>query len=87
MSEYRYYYGYALEMLAKTQGGRTGAQQGDELKPKNPDILTELGHVYLKLGFPLRAKGYFGKALKLDPSNDRAKEGVKMVESKKPRCA
>ena len=79
VSEYHYYYGYALGMLGKLKEAAQELNRANELKPQNEDILAELGHVYLKLGFPLRAKGYFSKALKLDPSNDRAKEGIKMV--------
>ena len=79
VSEYHYYYGYALGMLGKLREAALELNRANELKPQNKDILAELGHVYLKLGFPLRAKGYFGKALNLDPSNARAKEGIKMV--------
>jgi tetratricopeptide (TPR) repeat protein len=53
--------------------------RANELKPTNADILAELGHVYMDLGFPLRAKGYFDRALKYDPSSRRAKEGIEIL--------
>jgi|MudIll2142460700_1097286.scaffolds.fasta_scaffold04664_3 curved DNA-binding protein CbpA len=81
VSGYHYFYGYALGMLGKLKEAASALNRADELNPRNADILAEMGHVYLKLGFPLRAKGYFGKALKLNPSNDRAKEGIKMVKN------
>jgi tetratricopeptide (TPR) repeat protein len=81
VSEYHYFYGSALGMFGKLKEAVLALNRADELKPQNSDILAELGHVYLKLGFPTRAKGYFGKALKLDPSNDRAKEGIKIIKN------
>jgi hypothetical protein len=43
-------------------------------EPFNPWYLAEIGQVCLALGFPIRAKGNFDKALKIDPLNRRASE-------------
>jgi tetratricopeptide (TPR) repeat protein len=79
VSEYHYYYGYALGMLGKLKEAVLAFNRANELKPQDADILAELGHVYLQLDFPMRAKGFFGRSLKIDPSNSRAKEGIKML--------
>ena len=59
VSEYHYYYGYALGMLGKLKEAASALNRADELNPRNADILAELGHVYLKLGFPTQGKGIF----------------------------
>jgi len=75
-----YFYGRALLMIGKYKEAVKALSKADTLDPQNPDTLAELGHGYLKLGFQLRAKGYFEKALQLKPSLARAKEGLKMVD-------
>jgi tetratricopeptide (TPR) repeat protein len=50
--------------------------QAVKLEPLNAEYLAELGHIYLKLGFNLRAKSAFEKALKKDPANKSALKGL-----------
>jgi curved DNA-binding protein CbpA len=76
VAKYHYYYGYALEKVGKQKDAVIALNNALKLKPYDADILAELGHVYLKLGFQLRAKGYFNNSLKINPSNKRAKEGI-----------
>lgn len=79
---YHYFYGAALLALGSPKKAVQALNKADELNPLNADILAELGHAYLELDFSLRAKGYFNKALKLDPSNKRATEGIQMLRRK-----
>jgi len=74
--EYHYFYGRALAARGDLKEATKALNRANELKPMSADILAELGHVYMDLGFPLRAKGYFDRALKYDPSSARAKEGI-----------
>ena len=85
VAQYHYYYGAALGMLGKNREAVQALNRANELKPLDADILAELGHVYLRLHFPVRAKGYFDRALKLDPSNGRAKEGHNLMKGRKNR--
>lgn len=73
---FHYYHGCALERAGNLKEAVTALNKALELKPSDPDIMAELGHVYLKLGFKLRAKGYFTNALKVNSSHKRALEGI-----------
>lgn len=73
---YHYYHGCSLEKAGNLKEAVTALNKALELKPSDPDIMAELGHVYLKLGFKLRAKGYFTSSLKANPSHKRALEGI-----------
>lgn len=78
--EYHFFYGYALEMLGDLKEAAKALNRALELKPNDASILAELGHVYLKLGFSLRAKGYFDKARKLAPAHKRVLEGLEILK-------
>jgi len=77
--QYHYYYGYSLAKLKKWKDAVKVLNECLELNPNSSDALAELGHIYLKLNFPLRAKRYFYKAMQLDPANKRAKEGIALI--------
>ena len=77
--QYYYYYGYSLAKLGKWKDAVKALNDCLELNPNSPEALAELGHIYLKLRFPLRAKGYFNKAMQLNPANKRAKEGIALI--------
>jgi Tfp pilus assembly protein PilF len=47
-----------------------------KFEPQNADYLTEIGFVYLALGFSAKANACFEKALKISPDNARASEGM-----------
>lgn len=70
------HHGLALAALGEMKKAEQALRRAAELEPSNDEILAELGHVYLRLGFPLRAKGSFKRALKENPSNGRAKQGL-----------
>lgn len=49
--------------------------------PDNADYLTELGYIYLKLGFSLRAQSTFEKAIRIKPLHAKAAEGLKRIKN------
>jgi tetratricopeptide (TPR) repeat protein len=83
--EYLYMYGRTLGNLGKNEEAVRALNRANELKPLDPDTLAELGHLYLKLGFPLRAERYFNQVIRIDPSNERAREGIKKTAGRRPR--
>ncbi|MGC2063969.1 MAG: DUF4388 domain-containing protein [Thermodesulfovibrionales bacterium] len=83
--EYHYFYGFALEKLDKLKESMQSLYRAYEMAPNNADIVAAIGHVYLKLGCPLRAKGNFERALKIEPSHKRAAQGMETInESREP---
>jgi len=83
--EYHYFHGFALEKLDKLKESMQSLYRAFEMASNNADIIAEIGHVYLKLECPLRAKGNFERALKVEPFHKRALEGMEMIsELKEP---
>jgi curved DNA-binding protein CbpA/DNA-binding NarL/FixJ family response regulator len=85
ISEYHYYYGLTLAMQKKFREGQKALERARSLDPQNAIYLTELGLVYLELGYPLRAKGFFEKALSSSPDNAGATEGLKKIKDAEKR--
>lgn len=81
VADYHYYYGTALSLQGSPKKAVQALNRAFELNPLSADVLAELGHAYLKLNFPLRAKGYFDKAAKISPSNKRAMEGLQALDN------
>jgi len=75
-ARYYYYYGMSLARLGKLREAERELRNAVLLEPFNPDYLAEIGHIYLELGFPLRARGNFEKALRAKPTHKRAREGL-----------
>jgi Tfp pilus assembly protein PilF len=50
-----------------------------KLEPFNSDHYANLGLVYMKAGVRKRARSNFEKALKIDPSNEKAKKGLEQT--------
>lgn len=80
ISEYHYYYGLTLSIQNKFREGQKAFERARSLDPQNAAYLAELGLVYLELGYPIRAKGLFEKALSISPDNARATEGLKKIK-------
>ncbi len=76
MPNYHYFSGLALSRAGKHKEAERTMQRAIKLDPFNAEYLAELGHVYLALGFNLRAKGSFEKALKLSAMHKRAMQGL-----------
>ena len=85
ISEYHYHYGLALAMQNKFREALKAFERARSLKPHNAGYLAELGFVCLELGYPIRAKGLFEKALSISPDNARAIEGLKKIKDVKKR--
>lgn len=79
LPEYHFYYGIALNKNKKMKDAEQSIKKAIELDPYNAEYVAELGHIYLNLGFKTRARTTFEKALKYDPFNDRASEGIKAI--------
>lgn len=80
ISEYHYYYGITLMKQDKFKLSEKALERALKLEPSNADYLAELGFVFLKLGFPTRARVFFEKALKISPDNVRAYEGMTFIK-------
>ncbi|MFZ5908033.1 MAG: DUF4388 domain-containing protein [Nitrospirota bacterium] len=76
-------YSYHLALTLEKENQYTEAckmlNQALKIEPLNADYLAELGHVYLHLGFRLRAKSTFDKALQASPSHKKALEGIRKL--------
>jgi tetratricopeptide (TPR) repeat protein len=74
--DYHFYYGVALSMNRKIREAEVSIRKALDLSPDNADYITELGNIYLKLGFRTRAMNAFKKALGLNPYQLNAAEGL-----------
>ena len=76
---YHFHLGLALMNLKDFREAGNALSAALKLAPSNADCLAELGHVYIELGFKLRAKSSFEKAIQIDPRNKRADDGLRML--------
>jgi curved DNA-binding protein CbpA len=81
--EYHFHYGRCLVKLQRPKEAIAALNRALEMDPHKPDVLAELGHAYIQLGFSLRAKSCFEKALKLHASHKRAAEGLASLKRQK----
>ncbi|MDA8242004.1 MAG: DnaJ domain-containing protein [Nitrospiraceae bacterium] len=79
--QYLYYYGLALSELGRVKEAARVLEKALHLDAHNADVLAELGHLFLKLDFRLRAQSCFEKAIGVAPSHRRAAEGLRNLES------
>lgn len=79
--EYHFYLGLSLKKLEKFHEAAKSLDRALKLEPMNSRYLAELGHVFLRLGFNRRAKSSFEKAIKNNPANLRAKEGLQKLQN------
>lgn len=78
-ADYYFYYGLALSRMKRHKEAEKALNKALKADAFNPEYLTELGFVYLNLGFKLRAMGNFEKALKIQPGDVRAQQGLKQT--------
>ena len=76
---YHFHLALAFEKENKFREAGKSMNEALRLDPGNAGYLAELGHIYLKLGFKLRARSAFEKAIKSDPFNKRAADGLQMI--------
>ncbi len=74
------YWSYLSLAFSKMPGRLKDAEEAllaaIKLEPFNADHYANLGLVYMKAGVKKRARSNFEKALKIDPSNEKAKNGL-----------
>jgi curved DNA-binding protein CbpA len=78
--DYHFHLGLAL---AKERNFREAGRVFNtalKISPMNADYLAELGHIYIELGFKLRATSTFEKAISVDPLNKRATQGLQVIK-------
>ena len=80
--EYYFHLGLVLEKQKQYQEAAKMLNKAVMLAPLNADYLAELGHVFLALGFLLRAKSTFQKAIRYNASHKRARKGLELMEKK-----
>src|SRR4030043_2046781 len=78
---YHFYHGLSLTKNKKLVEAEKAISKALKIDPFNADYMAELGHIYLQLGFNLRAKNTFEKAIKFDPANERAAEGLQKIRN------
>ena len=79
VAEYHYYLGLSLVRQKKFKAAEKAISRALRIEPANVIYITEHGFVFLELGFPIRAKGLFEKALKIAPDTAPALAGLKRV--------
>lgn len=73
---YLYYQGLSLAELGRVKEAARLLEKALQIDAHNADVHAELGHLFLKMEFPLRARKCFEKAVSIDPSHKRAAEGL-----------
>lgn len=81
VADYHFHFGLGLVKEKKWHEAERTISNALKIAPFNADYMAELGYIYLQLGFKLRAKNTFEKAIKSDPSNERAVEGLQKVRN------
>ena len=77
--DYHFHMGLALMKVKRLHEAEQAIIKALAIDPFNADYMAELGHVYLQLGFSLRAKKTFENALKIHPSHVRITEGLQKL--------
>lgn len=76
IARYHFLHGLCLLRLNRPKEAKESLQRAIELEPINPDYMAELGWLYLNEGLKLTARGFFEKALKIDPQHERTLLGL-----------
>ena len=79
--EYHYLRAMSLLRVRKMKPAEESLKKAASLDPFNAKYPAELGFLYLELGFRARARSAFERALKFDPSDERAREGMNKLLS------
>jgi hypothetical protein len=79
---YHLHHAKTLNLLGEEKKAERIMRKLLNAQPDNAEFLAEAGHTYMGLGLAVRARGCFEKALTLEPSNMRAKKGLRELEGK-----
>lgn len=77
---YHFYRAMAFTKNDKHKDAERAMRRALKSEPFNSNFLAEAGHVFLSLGFHLKAKGNFERALKIIPNQKRALEGMAKIK-------
>lgn len=78
---YLYHHGLSLAELGRVKDAARVLEKALRIDAHNADVHAELGHLFMKMEFRLRAQNCFEKAVSIDPSNKRAAEGLRNLNS------
>ena len=78
--DFYYYFSLALAQNNKFSEAGKFLSKALKLEPSNTKYMTELGNIFLKLGYNLRAKALFEKTIQIDPYNKSAAMGIEKVK-------
>lgn len=79
--KYFYFYAKTLLKLGKSRDAEKAVKEALKIEPLNTDYLTEAGHIYDVIGLSHAARENFDEALRLQPANIRAHEGMVGLKS------
>jgi len=79
--DYHFHLGLSLAKARNFREAGKALNAALKFSPVNADYLAELGHIYIELGFKLRATSTFEKAISHDPNNARAAEGLRIIRN------
>ena len=80
--DYYYYFSLALAQNNKYSEAGKFLSKALRLDPSNTRYMAELGHIFLQLGYNLRAKALFEKTIQIEPYNRSAAEGIEKVKKR-----
>jgi len=69
-----------LKVSGRVKEAEEALQAALKIEPFNADFHSNLGLVYIKAGLKKRAHAAFLKALKIDPTNEKARKGFEQTK-------
>jgi curved DNA-binding protein CbpA len=79
--KYFYFYAKTLLKLGKLQEAEKAIREALKLSPSTADYLVEAGYIYHAMNLSYRARENFEMALRIDPANIKAQEGISGLKS------
>lgn len=75
-ARYHFFYGLALRAANRLKDAERALSRACKIAPESDEYNAELGHLYISMGMPLKAKMSFMKTLQINKTNRRAQEGL-----------
>ncbi len=79
--KYFYFYAKTLLKLGRSRDAEKAVKEALKIEPLNAEYLTEAGYIYDVMGLSHAARENFGDALRLQPANIKAHEGMMGLKS------